>query len=1019
MIDGVRYYFYTKTNSVPLKDVIEAVEKFFVDKNKFDFSIEEIYGYIKEYFNVKVFNRDNLSLLLETEGESLFGGIKKINRTMFCKDVDHLKNKKQKEKQYYNITKTVRVPLDEVIDRVYNFFITRNLKVAYLRDVYDDLCTFFNLSSFNYRNLELLFNAKSKISFEVVQELYFNIKADDSVKGVYNFSLLSYIFIEKRLSILKVLQSLGLEAIQKMLDEGIDKFVEVLDMFSMSATSIFDLFSKEEICKPNNAKMLSDFLNLFSYEEWESLLTNPENLDSYLDMFIEDKNQELEKLSFKSYLLSYYECIHKDNLRGRIKYLFDSHISNIFVENKIEKIEDIINITDELAFKLYNYKDTVMRNIIDMKESYIKRCQTLFRYCYQFVNKNLVPNSLWENYVAILEKRADNLTLKQVGEEFGLTRQRIKQIEFKYDKSFKEYCLKYNLLNLIRAFVDNPLFITNDDICKIISERYKLFKFLLGIKEDDNIFYIEEIDKFYFQDEYDWYKYINEYIDLMPDQIPSREMGGHIAKVVSYLNEKKVNIEYVDCEKIILNTYKLKGVIYSKSTMSVSTKFKHVISNYYNEAYDIYDEKFINEFRKNYDIMFKEEIKSSDHAIASILQRISTQVGRGLYVLTDKTLISEKLANTIYEYILNNERDIYLTNNLYAIFENELKAEGIENKYHMQGALRQRLSDKLYFRRDYISKDSSSNTIYNDIANYVKKYQRVISYEEIQSEFKGITDIVLLTALSQESILNYRKKYVHVDNFEIEQSDIEFLKETLSTFLNDNAIHHVIDLFSYVKLVNRRLLDKFYIEDYFALYSLLEYLFSDMLEMKRPYIANKGIIIENQIDRINEFVNSYDEVDIQFILNFVSDNKLKLASILEYVDSLNNYVLKNQNTIFTVEKSNLNKYNVEMVENLIIKTMGNQDFIYADKLTFYSIMPKEVKWNPWLLYSAINKFGNKLKAISSSNVFKKKGRVRARPIIINRDIPAKNKDELIEYLKHKMNLNDNDLYHYLQSKELV
>ena len=60
-----------------------------------------------------------------------------------------------------------------------------------------------------------------------------------------------------------------------------------------------------------------------------------------------------------------------------------------------------------------------------------------------------------------------------------------------------------------------------------------------------------------------------------------------------------------------------------------------------------------------------------------------------------------------------------------------------------------------------------------------------------------------------------------------------------------------------------------------------------------------------------------------------------------------------------------------------------------------------------------------LKAISSSNVFMKKGKKRSRVIIVKKNIAIEDKDGLIDYLRQQMNLNDKEFYAYLQSKELV
>ena len=132
-----------------------------------------------------------------------------------------------------------------------------------------------------------------------------------------------------------------------------------------------------------------------------------------------------------------------------------------------------------------------------------------------------------------------------------------------------------------------------------------------------------------------------------------------------------------------------------------------------------------------------------------------------------------------------------------------------------------------------------------------------------------------------------------------------------------------------------------------------------------------------------------------------------------------NYVFKDNNAIINVNKTNLNKYNTEVAENIILKLMGINEFVFADELKIYGILPKEVSWTPWLLYSALNKYGSKLKAIPSDTKFKAKNYYYAKPIILKNNLPVSNINELIGYLKKQTMLNDVEFYKFLKTKRLV
>ena len=51
--------------------------------------------------------------------------------------------------------------------------------------------------------------------------------------------------------------------------------------------------------------------------------------------------------------------------------------------------------------------------------------------------------------------------------------------------------------------------------------------------------------------------------------------------------------------------------------------------------------------------------------------------------------------------------------------------------------------------------------------------------------------------------------------------------------------------------------------------------------------------------------------------------------------------------------------------------------------------------------------------------FKFKNFMYARPLIIRKEVPAKNINEYIEYLKNKTQLDDTEFYKYLRAKGLA
>ena len=78
-----------------------------------------------------------------------------------------------------------------------------------------------------------------------------------------------------------------------------------------------------------------------------------------------------------------------------------------------------------------------------------------------------------------------------------------------------------------------------------------------------------------------------------------------------------------------------------------------------------------------------------------------------------------------------------------------------------------------------------------------------------------------------------------------------------------------------------------------------------------------------------------------------------------------------------------------------------------------------VQWTDWLLYSAINKYGENFNAISSNNMFKMHGVMLAKPILVRKSLNIKSIDDLKSYLKKQLNLSETEFFVYLKNKGLA
>ena len=915
--------------------------------------------------------------------------------------------------EYYSCSKLVKIPLKDVVLKIYDYFNKKNEKFIGLSEIYDFLREEFNMKSFNRANLMALLNTQSEVDFNTVKDLYIQHVVSSEDTEAVNFEILDTVFIERKDYLIRTIEVLGLDVIKDILLNGPKKYYDFVSCF-VESDNLTDSI------KENKAKLLYSFISQFEESRLLEMFQDGEYITKEVFNFKQKNEKESRIKALKEKIAFSMNYIHADNLNLNVKYLFTAPLSSILYDNHIYQVVDFHTLSDVVADLLLSHEESILARLKSLQFSLKERYNDEFKLLLQQVNKQNKPHRLWENYVSILENRARGKTLEATGEIFDVTRERVRQLEKRY---FDDFLLFYssmnNRTNVLRAMMKNVLFIQDSDIINLFPTNPLLFKYFLLNIDNDNLEYSEELGKFYFVDEYNWYNDACLYVDSLPEQMREDELNENIESLKKKLEDNGIVISDSDCRKLILPSYKQSGDIFSKNKMNLMERYRLIWKENFPEVVNIYDEEFLAKFKKIYATTFDDHKEYGDRSIIGILMRIGLVCGRGEYRINDRIYMSETLANKIYNYIIESERQTFLTNTLFSLFREDLLSEGIDNKYFLQGALKQHFENKLYFRRDYISTTPGDFNIYAEILSYVKSANRLVGYDEIKQTFEGATDIILSLALSQEGILGYRKKFIHIDSLHITTEERIYLKEILEQLISDNEIHHANQLMQYLKLANNDLLKKLYITEQFALFSLLSELYGDEFEFKRPFIANKNIVIGNQTERIQEFVESKEVCLIEELLDFIYESQMHIYSILDCVNSLDGYVFKDETCVILEEKTNINKYNVSVVEKLVDKEIGNNDFIFVEKLKSFPYFPTEVKWTDWLLYSAINKYGENFNAISSSNMFKMHGVMLAKPILVRKSLNIKSIDDLKSYLKKQLNLSETEFFVYLKNKGLA
>lgn len=632
-------------------------------------------------------------------------------------------------------------------------------------------------------------------------------------------------------------------------------------------------------------------------------------------------------------------------------YTFDDTIRKRLIECYSSENASLYSIIDSV-----NLEDKAS---IDVAAKFLDWCSYSISEQISEMFENLYDN---ERKKTVIEARANRLTLNEIGEQLHVTRERVRQIELKVKRAFIKHQSRLRILAKIYADQNGQSIITQEDIAEVSGNNASALIYLLRITESSFYSYDVQLDAFVFGD-IDIGSRIQLFVDSLPDIIRKTELQD----VLDLAKEQEdLSPEYV--EKAIAESYRITGDIYHRTRLSLASVYEEVLRKYYPFGLHVYDEREILELRNIISNEYGDlGLPENNRAIAARISSIGVLSGRGRYIAKRKQWISKSLENRILNYINDSDSPIVFVGTIFYEFEDELVDEGIDNRYFLQGVLRELVGDRFYFRRDYISKDKKITSIYSSIIAYIKENKYPVKKEEIQAKFQGITDIVFSLATSDSDILNYFGEYLHGCRLVIREDEKSKLNEQMTQMVNDNDAHHIKDLYPFLLRENSEVFSRNAVNGSFRAYSVLEFLFREQFQFTRPYIAKYGVEIERPAERLHEMIFEEEEYSISDISDFARDNHFQISSMIEYLDSLNDkFLMRDINSIASIDTLGVTEEIAKEVERIIVENIS--DTTPIRNLTCIGLFPTiNGNWSEWLLYSCLNKWSNRLDVALSSN----------------------------------------------------
>lgn len=565
----------------------------------------------------------------------------------------------------------------------------------------------------------------------------------------------------------------------------------------------------------------------------------------------------------------------------------------------------------------------------------------------------------------VIQMRAQKKTLEQIGTILGVTRERARQIELKAKGIFRSRQGRIKIISKIAADLNGSSVVMPGDLMDYCGSHFDEILFLLRTCESSNFTYDQTLDLFIVGDD-SMQDRTAAFIESLPEMFTIDEivLRLHSAEEDFDLPEEVAKIA-------ISEVYNLTGEIYHRNRLSRAAIYQEILRESFPNGIYIHNQTEIAQFR---DLVHKKygnvSLPYNDHALAARIADICILCDRGQYRLKQKKYIPRTLATQIHSYMENSDHSIFMTNTLFHVFENELRANGVNNKYYLQGILHELYGDQYTFTRDYISKDASITSIYSSVVNHIKKSQHPVSKKQLKKAFPGVPEVALNLATGDPEVLQYLGEYLHSSKLVVSEQEKAYLHSIVAQLLQDGQPHHSEECYNIVMMERPEIFTRNAVSFQYRCFSVLEYLFRNQYEFSRPYIAPLGTEIGRPIEQIREYVDENDRISITDISSYAAEIHFRLPSTLGFINSCNDrYLLISNELMMLQEDTGVDESIAHLVEDLVFEEITDPVLIRSLPC-WMKLPPINVPWTEWLVYSVLNKWATRVEVAPSHNQFR-------------------------------------------------
>gem|GEM_PF-3405041 len=752
-------------------------------------------------------------------------------------------------------------------------------------------------------------------------------------------------------------------------EEPLQKIFKVSELKPFESILIANLDFNNRVqnqLRENNLTKLSQLLT-YSVEDIYKLHSvgkvSVENILSTLNIFFDVRKAQNRIESLNNFTAA-------DYLRKKIvpaiqnlpDNLQDKNFARLVEAYNVALVEDRIELLKTLPtdLSLAEFPQFFIDSKIDFDRSALQDFIDWLHFDLKnFADKMIQASVKNDRQLQVLKLRAEDKTLQSIGDEYGLTRERVRQLEEKIIRTFKlQFRFKAEQLFLILHTLTNKNVLTAAEVESFVGENCRMIYFLmskanLGIQ---TFFYEPETQAIAF---------------LPPDktQVEYTELTKRLPEIMHKVDlEKEISrlAEEHDFTPDLLRLrvtqiYQRDGDFYFRYRLPLVYQCGYVLREKFPQGYRIAKNQDYEKMLKNIQEIFQTTEYHSKRNVDAKVATVGMICGRGKYIHPDYIHVPEGIIDLVNDFVEKSERDVLTFKEIFIKLKDHFVGTQITDHYILQGVMRHSNCPYAFFK-DYITKDPELN-FSKEFTRFVER-KGIATTAEVKAEFISINDavITLLISRCRDVVAIGDGRYMHSSLLNLRRADYAELEKVVRKLCENYPVtsRYIFDYCSKFAYF-REFFDRNEIYRHEKLFGVIRHMFRYDFYYCRPFIALENITGITNKKVLLLHIGNVTHITIADVVKICEAQEIHYLSKTSLAESLRpEFIRVNESDLYRPEVIGLTEEHISEVVRQIRNALNKTDgWLSAKEFKDFEKLPHlQVEWTNFLLESVVGLTGD-------------------------------------------------------------